>query len=353
MTNNDGRVAFFSRKPVHARWEHWATKATCELWEAACLSLNMEPDRVNPAVQEWLRNPTDDAPDRFPKAFARQMRTFEALTYKNGPIEPIEPASNVHSMRQTVRILDVALYCARRGLPLAKPMYELARAADPTLKEFDIFADAPLAGVVQPSPLADYRGLHAFDEAAKRSRELDAMRVPGSSGVTSHYRLNRDKAADEAAVEDMLINSFVESVTKSIDVATATHGEHATATVVKAFLDALPQEAIKGGDAAIASSDLWTVNKEGQRFDVLREVMLAFLGEANKTVAPPTAYDFIEYLQEHKTTKGYLPSGIQRVTQDGVDFSTAGKAGKGRSNERSVGITHLKDRLRVYVRLRT
>ena len=73
-----------SSRPTTANWSKWQHIPQCRLWEAVCLTLDIEPDD---ALGDWVRNHRG-VPHGFPTELADRIQIAKANVNTQGPIHP-------------------------------------------------------------------------------------------------------------------------------------------------------------------------------------------------------------------------------------------------------------------------
>lgn len=154
-----------SRSAQLAEWQVWKNIPSCALWEAVCLTYDIEPDDERHDMALWLQSKRG-APYGFPADFAERLRVAQANVSTKGPIEPLELYTGVREdARAKVRLSDVAKFALDCGWQIPGAMRAL----------------------VDPMALAA-----KAEHDRKKSKELDAMRVPGDSGTSTGQQLLSD-----------------------------------------------------------------------------------------------------------------------------------------------------------------
>ena len=146
-----------SRSPQPAKWQMWNKMPTCALWEAVCLTYDIEPDGERHDMSHWLEMKRG-VPHGFPTDFADRLRVAQANVSTQGPIEPVELRVGVlETPRAKVRLSDVAKFAIGCEWEIPPAMRALAGPA-----------------------ASDAKG----EQEGKNLRGLDAMRVPGDGGMS-------------------------------------------------------------------------------------------------------------------------------------------------------------------------
>ena len=140
-----------SRSPQPAKWQMWSKMPVCALWEAVCLTFDIEPDGERHGVSQWLESKRG-VPYGFPADFADRLRVAQANVSTKGPIEPVELRVGVlDNPRAKVRLSDVARFAHECGWQIPDAMRTLADSVE-------------LGAKAKQSP--------------KKTREIDVMHAP-------------------------------------------------------------------------------------------------------------------------------------------------------------------------------
>ena len=73
-----------SRAPQPAKWQMWSRLPICALWEAVCLTYDIEPDGERHDLSRWLETKRG-VPHEFPTDFADRLRVAQANVSTQGP----------------------------------------------------------------------------------------------------------------------------------------------------------------------------------------------------------------------------------------------------------------------------
>ena len=137
-----------TKTPGTPDWAIWANIPNCRVWQAVCLSLDIDPDDSHPAISTWLEY-GNRVPHGLPAAVTARLQV--ALGNLGGKIRVLDGGAG--TQYSLVRITEVAA------------LFE------------------SIDGWSFPS------GLGRAAKQSQRERELDAMSVPGAGGLISQlYR---------------------------------------------------------------------------------------------------------------------------------------------------------------------
>ena len=150
-----------SRQPVPAKWNKWGLIPKCELWQAVCLTLDIEPDDEKHGIRGWLQS-RRGVPYGFPAEYADRLQVAQANMSTNGPIRPQSRYAGVlENPHADVLLSDVAAAAIRFGWAIPDAMHALVESAAP--------ASTPES---------------RMELTSQQQRELNAMRVPPTNGMT-------------------------------------------------------------------------------------------------------------------------------------------------------------------------
>ncbi|WP_371435413.1 hypothetical protein [Polaromonas sp.] len=148
--------------PPAPDWAIWANIPTCRVWQAICLSLNIDPDEDHTSISTWLKY-GGKAPNGFPAAFAARLQV--AIGNLGGKIRQLDGGER-GTQYSHVRISDVqALFSGIEGWQFPDELVKSVRRT-------------------------------------QREAALDAMRVPLPSGTSTVRQMLREAEVESDNVID-------------------------------------------------------------------------------------------------------------------------------------------------------
>lgn len=120
-----------SRSPSSANWNKWKFIPKAQLWEAVCLTLDVEPDEEVLDMRHWLQS-RRGVPRGLPPEFVDRLQIAQANLRTNGPLRPQSPYSGVlGNPCAEVLLAEVAAAAAQWEWSLPDAMQALAQSTAP------------------------------------------------------------------------------------------------------------------------------------------------------------------------------------------------------------------------------
>ena len=121
--------------PQATKWEVWKFIPKVELWQAVCLTLDIEPDAERFKLADWFRY-RRGTPRGLPNAFVERLQVAQANVSTNGPIHPLSLYQGVLSdPHAVVRLPEIAAFSIRCGWQIPEAMASLAKIGAETQVE--------------------------------------------------------------------------------------------------------------------------------------------------------------------------------------------------------------------------
>jgi len=131
-----------SRSPSPANWNKWQFIPKCQIWEAVCLTLDIEPDKKRHDIQNWLKH-RRNVPYGLPAEFSYRLEIALANVSTKGRIHPPLYQGALHNPKAEVMLSEVVSAAIVWGWSLPDPMRSIIKAniksslANDTLNEIE------------------------------------------------------------------------------------------------------------------------------------------------------------------------------------------------------------------------
>ena len=172
-----------------ARWQVWGNIPTVALWQAVCLTLDVEPDTERHGLTRWFDS-RHGVPAGLTQDFVDRLQVTQANVSTGGPIRPQELyVGALASPHCPVQLSEVAAFAICLGWPVPDAMRTLAQAPAPQTPTLP----ARMIGRAEMNPLTvtnNKPSIQGTDVAADDSQErnflsgnaVGAKRVPPVAG---------------------------------------------------------------------------------------------------------------------------------------------------------------------------
>lgn len=114
--------------PKPANWDVWRFVPKCALWEAICLTLDIEPDSVKEEILRWITRYID-TPAGMSQDFVNRLKIARSNLSANGPIFLLQLNQGISgSPHADVSLPNMGAFAMRTGWLIPKALMDLAEA---------------------------------------------------------------------------------------------------------------------------------------------------------------------------------------------------------------------------------
>lgn len=123
-----------SPRPSAANWNKWKFIPKAPLWEAVCLTLDVEPNDEVLGMRHWLQS-RRGVPRGLPPEFVDRLQVAQANMSTNGPLRPLALYSGVlQNPHAEVSLSELAAFAVRCGWTVPDAMQSMTPTLPPVAK---------------------------------------------------------------------------------------------------------------------------------------------------------------------------------------------------------------------------